>query len=121
MEMVLPTTRNSGQRSQEEQQSKKTKNDDAEMNIGKMEDEGVDVNEDAKIEECFAETGRASVGTKWVDVNKEMAENPNIRCRIVAKGRGGLGPLLEAKKVLFSIAATHEKEFREGRHRRQEG
>ena len=65
------------------------------------------------------------MGTKWVDVNKGTAENPNIRCRLVArdfkpkgeKDRADLFasmPPLEAKKVLFSIAATHEKEFREG-------
>ena len=85
--------------------------------------------EDATNEECFAETGRAPVGTKWVDVNKGTAENPNKRCRLVArdfkpKGEKDLAdlfasmPPLEAKKVLFSIAATHEKEFREGRRQR---
>ena len=68
------------------------------------------VYEDATIEECFAETGRAPVGTKWVDVNKGTAENPNIRCRLVArdfkpkgeKDRADLFasmPPLEAKKV----------------------
>ena len=96
--------------------------------------------EDATIEECFAETGRAPVGTKWVDVNKGTAENPNIRCRLVAKDFKPTGekdradlfasvPPLEAKKVLFSIAATHEKGVPRGQmaatdahvHRRQEG
>ena len=39
------------------------------------------------MEECLAETGRAPVGTKWIDVNKGTAENPNIRCRFVASQR----------------------------------
>ena len=42
------------------------------------------VYEDATIEECFAETGRAAVGMERVDVNKGTAENPNIRSRLVA-------------------------------------
>ena len=90
--------------------------------LGFMEKFGV--YEDATNEECFAETGRVPVGTKWVDVNKYTAENPNIRCRLVArdfkpkreKDRADLfasTPLLEV-----SIAATHEKEFREGRWQR---
>ena len=41
--------------------------------------------EDATIEECFAETGRAPVGTKWVHVNNGTAESPTQRCRFVAK------------------------------------
>ena len=159
MEVVLPKMRISGKRSQdhqEEQQAKKAKNRDEEMDIGKKENEDDDgyqpntkqrvlrqqirkeemdfmekfcVYEDATIEECFTETGRAPVGTKWVDVNKGTAENPNIRCSLVArdfkpkgeKDRADLFasmPPLEAKKVFFSIAATHEKEFREGRWQR---
>ena len=62
-------------------------------------------------------------------MNKGTAENPNIRCRLVARNFKPKGekdradlfasmPPLEAKKVLFSIAATHEKEFREGRWQR---
>ena len=41
--------------------------------------------EDAAIEECFAETGRVPLSTKWVDVNKGTAENPNLRCGLVAR------------------------------------
>ena len=92
----------------------KASSDGEERGVGFMEKFGV--YEDATIEECFAETGRAPVGTKWVDVNKGTAENPNIRCRLVArdfkpkgeKDRADLFasmPPLEAKKVLFSIAA----------------
>ena len=87
------------------------------------------VYEDATIEEWFAETGRAPVGTKWVDVNKGTAENANIRCKLVAgdfKPKGEEDPAhlfasmppLDTKKILFSVAATHEKEFREGRWQR---
>ena len=49
------------------------------------------------LQECFAETGRAPVGTKWVHVNKGTAENPNIRCMQVGgqgfqtEGREGSG------------------------------
>ena len=77
------------------------------------------VYEDATIEECFAETGRAPVGTKWVDVNKGTAENPNMP-GISNRRERRIGPMppLEATKVLFSIAATHDKEFREGRWQR---
>ena len=116
MEVVLPRMITSWKRSQDhqqEQQSKKAKNDDDEMDIGKIEDEedydsrsgGIweqelvqmarkeeldfiekfGVYEDATVEECFAESGRAPVGTNWVDVNNKTAENPNIRCRLVAR------------------------------------
>ena len=47
--------------------------------------ENFGVYEDATIEECFAETARAPVGTKWIDVSKGTAENPNICCRLVAR------------------------------------
>ena len=78
------------------------------------------VYEDAMVEECFAETGRASVGTKWYGVNKETAENPSIRCRLVArdvKPKGGQArvdlfasmPPLKATKVLFIIAANSRR------------
>ena len=33
------------------------------------------VSEDATTEECFAETGRAPVGTKWVDVRGDGRES----------------------------------------------
>ena len=73
----------------------------------------------------FRRDGKGS-STKWVDVNKGTAENPNVRCRLVArdfkpkgeKDRADLFasmPPLGVEKFLFSIAATHEKEFREGR------
>ena len=177
MEVVLRRIRISGKRSQEhqeEQQPKKAKNNDEEMDVGKIVDEEDDgyqpnkkqspwdtedeevsrcgeileqelvqmakeeeldnvekfgVYKDATIEECFVETGRAPVGTKWVDVDKGTAENPNIPCRLVARDvqRKGVKdradffasmPPLEAKKVLISIAATHEKEFCRGRWQR---
>ena len=37
------------------------------------------------LEECLRETGKAPVGTRWVDVNKGDAENPKVRCRLVAQ------------------------------------
>ena len=69
------------------------------------------------------------MGTKWVDVNKGTAEYRNIRCMLVVRDFKPKGekdradsfasmPPLEAKKFLLSIAASHEKEFREGRWQR---
>ena len=52
------------------------------------------VYDDATIEECFAETGRAPVGTKWVDVNKGTAENPNVRCRADGSDRSSCSATL---------------------------
>ena len=189
MEVVLPRIRISGKRSQEhqedEQQPKKVKNEDDEMDIGKIEEEEVDdgcqpyekqpleeeevfdsksgeileqelvqmarkeeldfmekfgVYEDATIEECFAETGRAPVGTKWVDVNKGTAENPNIRCRLVArdfkpKGEKDRADLFLIKAALGGQEGSllHRRDSRKGVprgqmaateadvHRRQEG
>ena len=37
------------------------------------------------ISESYAQTGRAPVGVRWVDVNKGDSENPNHRSRLVAK------------------------------------
>ncbi len=54
------------------------------------------------------------MGVKWVDANKGDEENPEYRCRLVAKeikkdNREGLfaaTPPLEAKKMLFSLWAS---------------
>ncbi len=37
------------------------------------------------IEECWAETGKAPIAVRWVDINKGDEGNPNYRSRLVAK------------------------------------
>ena len=42
--------------------------------------------------ECWANTGKAPISTKWVKVNKGTTEVPEVRCRLVArdfKPKGG--------------------------------
>ena len=63
------------------------------------------------------------IGSRWVNSNKGDAENPDVRCRLVAqevnKGTGGCDdfyaatPPLEAKRLLFSEWAT--KKVRHGK------
>ena len=63
---------------------------------------------------CYQLTGRAPIGVRWVDVNKQDDENPLYRSRLVAKQfRTGSDPdlfaatpPLEAMKLIISIAAT---------------
>ena len=67
------------------------------------------------ISEAFQVTGKGPSGTRFVDVNKGDANNPNYRSRFVAmyfkKGSpsselfAGMPPL-EAKKFLLSLAAS---------------
>ena len=77
-------------------------------------------------EECIRMTGRPPVSTKWVEVDKETAEKPDVRCRLVArdfrvKGEGhrddlfAAMPPLEAKKLLFKLAAATRKGRLEGK------
>ena len=37
------------------------------------------------LAECWAKTGRAPIGVRWVDVNKGDSKNKNYRSRLVAK------------------------------------
>jgi hypothetical protein len=41
--------------------------------------------ERARVAECWAETGKAPIGSKWVDVNKGDSKKPLIRSRFVVK------------------------------------
>ena len=62
-------------------------------------------------------TGGPPISTKWVDVNKGDQHNYDVRCRLVAREMGGSKsddfdnpiPPLEAKRLLFSEAATKRK------------
>ena len=68
------------------------------------------------ITECYAKTGKAPMSVRWVDTNKGDRIKMLIRSRLVArdfrgmdKGRDDLfaaTPPLEAKRMLFSRAAT---------------
>ena len=66
------------------------------------------------IEQCWERTGKKPIGVRWVIVNKGDDESPNIRARLVGKeiktdnrlDMFAATPPLEAKKFLFSLAAT---------------
>ena len=72
------------------------------------------VYEKVPIEDCWANTGRDPIGTRWVDVNKGDVINPEYRSRLVAQEiktykREDLfaaTPPLEATKLLISTAVT---------------
>ena len=67
------------------------------------------------IAECYIETGQAPVSTKWVDINKGDASNPDYRSRWVGREfKGGdnhrddlyaATPPLEGKKALIALAS----------------
>ena len=66
------------------------------------------------IREAVSVTGKMPIGTRWVDVNKGDADQPDYRSRLVAQEinnnkRDDLfaaTPPLEAKKLLFSMAVA---------------
>lgn len=71
--------------------------------------------------ECWSVKCKAPVSVRWVDVNKGTPEEPEIRCRLVArdfknkrdKDREDLfaaTPPLEAKRALFSRAVTRRNQ-----------
>ncbi len=70
--------------------------------------------ERALITDCWRETGRAPIGSKWVDVNKGDATNPLIRSRFVVKEIAtyktddffAATPPLESFRLLRSLAAS---------------
>ena len=68
------------------------------------------------LEECYKNTGKAPVGTRWIDINKGDITNPVYRSRLVGKEFNeekvlrifSATPPLEALKILLSTAATME-------------
>ena len=66
------------------------------------------------LRECWDETGKHPIGTRWVDTNKGDRDHPEYRCRLVAQEiktdrRDDLfaaTPPLEAKNMLVSIVAS---------------
>ena len=77
------------------------------------------------LQQCWDETGKDPIGTRWVDVNKGDDEDPEYRCRLVAQeiNRGkredlfAATPPLEGLKVLFSLAVTEGTGFGTGSRR----
>ena len=69
--------------------------------------------ERALISDCWRETGKAPIGSKWVDVNKGDATKPLIRSRFVVKEIAtyksddffAATPPLEALRLLLALAA----------------
>ena len=80
-------------------------------------------------EECREMTRKEPVTTKWVRVNKGTEDRPVVRARLVARdfrrkedGRDDLlaaMPPLEAKKMLFRMAAKDKPVWRNGRLQRR--
>ena len=64
--------------------------------------------------ECWKNTGKAPISTKWIDINKGDSTNPKYRSRNVAReiakskldGLFAATPPLEAVKTLVSLAAS---------------
>ena len=74
------------------------------------------------ITECWDNTGKAPIGTRWIDVNKGDNVHKEYRSRLVAQEikmnrREDLfaaTPPLEAKKMLFSLAMTEGIGYEKG-------
>ncbi len=70
--------------------------------------------ERARVTDCWRETGKAPIGSKWVDVNKGDEKKPLIRSRFVVKEIAtyksddffAATPPLEALRLLLSMAAS---------------
>ena len=69
------------------------------------------------ISECWEKTGKAPIGTKWLDINKGDVAKPNYRSRCVAKeiaydkqdGLFAATPPLEVMKLILSSLTTCNK------------
>lgn len=81
------------------------------------------VYEYTKLEDCVRHTGKNPISVQWVDVHKGTVEEPNMRCRLVARDfKAGtaedcfcasmLPP--EAKKMLFAQTAEKYGRWRRG-------
>jgi hypothetical protein len=81
--------------------------------------------EDSSREECFEETGKPPVSTRWVDINKGTEDDPEVRCRLVARDFKPKGerdredlfaamPPLECKKTIFAKAVQNDEPCRRG-------
>jgi hypothetical protein len=76
--------------------------------------------ERALVSDCWHETGKAPIGSKWVDVNKGDAANPLIRSRFVVKEIATYKtddfftatPPLEALRLLLALAASDGQDIK---------
>jgi hypothetical protein len=74
----------------------------------------------ALVTDCWKETGKAPIGSKWVDVNKGDAKKPLIRSRFVVKEIAtyksddffAATPPLEALRLLLSMAASSGQDIK---------
>ena len=82
-----------------------------------------EVYEKVREEVCWAVTGKAPIGSRWIDINKGDESNPDYRSRLVAqqikhhskdKNRFAATPPLEAQKLVFSMAVTEGVGFKRG-------
>ena len=82
-----------------------------------------EVYEKVREEVCLAVTGKAPIGSRWIDINKGDDANPDYRSRLVAqqikyqskdKNIFAATPPLEAQKLLFSMAVTEGVGFKKG-------
>ena len=82
-----------------------------------------EVYEKVKEEVCWAVTGKAPIGTRWIDINKGDEVNPEYRSRLVAqqvkynskeKNIFAATPPLEAQKLLCAMAVTEGVGFKQG-------
>ena len=82
-----------------------------------------EVYEKVREEVCWAVTGKAPIGSRWIDINKGGDANPDYRSILVAqqvkyqskeKNLFAATPPLEAQKLLFSMAVTESVGFHKG-------
>ena len=88
--------------------------------VGYMEKRGIWTKRPTK--ECWDKTGKAPVSVRWVDTNKGGMLEMIVRSRLVARDFKGADkdrddlfaetPPLEAKRMLFSRAASRRKDGR---------
>ena len=82
-----------------------------------------EVYEKVREDVCWAVTGKAPIGIRWIDIHKSDDTIPDYRSRLVAqqvkyhskeKNIFAATPPLEAQKLLFSMAVTEGVGFRKG-------
>ena len=76
------------------------------------------------LQECWDNTGRAPIGTRWVDTDKGDADHPDVRCRIIVQetrnsstiDKGDIAatfaatPPLECLRIICSVVMSQPKE-----------
>ena len=86
--------------------------------------------EECAVQDCWKDTGKPPISTKFVRVDKGSMVQPDVRARLCARDFKPKGdsdrcdlfaamPPLEANKLLFRMAAMGQKQWRRGRWRKQ--